>query len=214
MSMLCGYSNFNLHAFARKLTLQSYSRGKGTHVVSRHNWDWTPTNSETSVTFRSTGEAGFPLPDGKYCNRHEHKASCMQSAERSCPAILQAIHLCVSSYRGGVTRTSLRLNHEQGFWGPPGLWPRLCQKHWWHGDAVQRSLSTCYVVLGAAVLFPRALGGRLPFPGPSSAQDSQCGPQSNESLRKSLQRCYSVPRQNLWCVNMFHGGPPQLEETA
>lgn len=120
MSMLCGYFNFNLLAFARKLTLQSYSRGKGTRVVSRHNWDWTPTNSETSVTFRSSGEAGFPLPDGKYCNRHEHKAACMQSAERSCPAILSAIHLCVSSYRGGVTRTSLPLNHERGsgvHWG-------------------------------------------------------------------------------------------------
>lgn len=124
MSMLCGYFNFNLHAFAWKLTLQAYRRGKGTCVVSRHNWDWTPTNSETSVTFRNSGEAGFPLPEGKYCNRREHKAPCMQAAERRSPATLPAIHLCVSLCRGGVRRISLPLNHEQCFWGLLG--------HWWH----------------------------------------------------------------------------------
>lgn len=211
MSMLCGCFNFNLHAFAWKLTLQSYRRGKGTCVVSRHNWDWTPTNSETSVTFRSSGEAGFPLPEGKYCNRREHKAPCMHSAERSGQAFLRAIHLCVlMQERCGenVTPTkpwavSLGLT---GALTPAVLEALVTQ------EVVQRSLPTCNVVPGCC--WPVPLECWPAFTGPSRPQDSQCGQRSTEDIRKNLQRCYSDPIQNLWHENAFHWGLPQLEETA
>lgn len=85
-----------LHKFTWKLTLQSYSGGKGTRVVSRHNWDWTLTNSETSITFRSPGEASRPLPEGKYC--HTKRSVCRLQREAALSLGL-AIHLCVSLWQ-------------------------------------------------------------------------------------------------------------------
>lgn len=125
-----------LHKFTWKLTLQSYSGGKGTRVVSRHNWDWTLTNSETSVTFRSPGEASRPLPEGKYCHRQEHKALCMPLAERSSP-VIGAGHssLCVLMAEvvwAGTTPPPRPPKHEWCFWGPCDLWQQLYVRHCWH----------------------------------------------------------------------------------
>lgn len=78
-------------------------------------------------------------------------------------------------------------------------------------DMVQRSLSTCYVVLGAADLFPRALGvspSSQNLPGPRI----QYGQPSTEDIRASRD-VTQTPDRTL-DVNMRHGGPPQLKGTA
>lgn len=121
----------NLHKFTWKLTLQSYRRGKGARVVSRHNWDWTLTNSETSVTFRGPGEASLPLPEGKYCNRQEHKALCMQLAERSSP-VIGAGHSSLCVLMAEVVWAGTPRKHDWCFWGLCGLQQQLYLRHCWH----------------------------------------------------------------------------------